>query len=86
MRPWLKHKKDKCDSCGFVPQHPCQLDVDHIDANKNNNDPGNLRTLCANCHRLKTQLGRDWDKAHPASVYWRRDIECKTSVSSHTTP
>lgn len=25
-----------------------------------NNDPSNLRTLCANCHRLKTALAEDW--------------------------
>jgi 5-methylcytosine-specific restriction endonuclease McrA len=31
-----------------------QLDVDHIDGNHRNNNPENLQTLCANCHRLKT--------------------------------
>ena len=50
------YKKDKCENCGFVPMHPCQLDVDHIDGNKHNNDINNLRTLCANCHRLKTYI------------------------------
>ena len=49
-----KHKKDTCERCGFVPEDPCQLDVDHIDENHNNGDPSNLQTLCANCHRLKT--------------------------------
>lgn len=52
------HKKDKCSFCGFVPVHPCQLDVDHIDNNHKNNDPSNLQTLCANCHRLKTHVNR----------------------------
>lgn len=47
-------KKDKCELCGFNPINSCQLDVDHIDGNKFNNDPQNLQTLCANCHRLKT--------------------------------
>lgn len=52
-------KKDKCDMCGFIPKHKCQLDVDHIDGNHNNNNKDNLQTLCANCHRLKTFLNND---------------------------
>lgn len=59
---WRKHIKDKCEKCGFVPEHICQLDVDHIDQNKSNNDPCNLMTLCANCHRLKT-----WKERQPAA-------------------
>lgn len=27
-------KKNKCEKCGFVAEHHCQLDVDHIDGNK----------------------------------------------------
>lgn len=52
------HKKDKCERCGFVPEHLCQLDVDHIDNNHKNNDLANLMTLCANCHRLKSLQAR----------------------------
>lgn len=54
-----KYKKDKCEKCGFVPMHTCQLDVDHIDGMRSNNDSSNLQTLCANCHRLKTLLNND---------------------------
>jgi len=61
-RPYLAHRGDKCEKCGFVPEHECQLDVDHIDGDNANNDPGNLQTLCANCHRLKTYLSKDWRK------------------------
>lgn len=53
------YKKDSCERCGFIPEHPCQLDVDHIDGNKQNNLENNFQTLCANCHRLKTQLNKD---------------------------
>jgi 5-methylcytosine-specific restriction endonuclease McrA len=58
-KPYRKHKKDVCKSCGFVPEHPIQLDVDHIDGNHSNNDESNLQTLCANCHRLKTYINQD---------------------------
>jgi hypothetical protein len=61
LRPWILHKKSVCFRCGFVPEDPCQLDVDHIDGNNSNNDPSNYQTLCANCHRLKTQQNKDWE-------------------------
>lgn len=51
-----RYKKHFCEFCGFKPVHSCQLDVDHIDGNRKNNDVENLQTLCANCHRLKTHL------------------------------
>ena len=35
-----------------------QLEVDHIDENKHNDNPKNLQTLCACCHRMKTKYYR----------------------------
>ena len=58
-KPYAKYKKDYCEVCGFVAVHPAQLDVDHIDGEHFNNEPSNLQTLCANCHRLKTILNGD---------------------------
>jgi hypothetical protein len=56
---YTRFKKDYCEECGFVAIHRVQLDVDHIDGNHMNNDESNLQTLCANCHRLKTQVNSD---------------------------
>lgn len=53
---YKRHKKDTCELCGFIPINKCQLDVDNIDGNRNNNEEYNLQTLCANCHRLKSYL------------------------------
>ena len=60
-RPYRIHLKESCEMCGFIPQHEVQLDVDHIDGNSNNSDPSNLQTLCANCHRLKTYINKDYE-------------------------
>lgn len=46
-------KGDVCERCLFKAEHSCQLDVHHRDGNFRNNDPANLETLCANCHRLE---------------------------------
>jgi len=54
MEPYRAVKADCCQACGFIALDPCQLDVDHKDNDKNNNDVTNLWTLCVNCHRLKT--------------------------------
>jgi 5-methylcytosine-specific restriction protein A len=52
-------KESSCEMCGFVAVIPQQLDIDHIDGNHSNEDPGNLQTLCANCHRFKTYINKD---------------------------
>ncbi len=53
---YRKYKKDICERCAFIPEHRCQLDVHHINGNHRNNDPNNLITLCANCHRLEHKI------------------------------
>lgn len=58
-RPWDFYRRAHCERCGFVPEHDCQMTVDHIDGNKLNNDPDNFQTLCANCHNLKSYLNKD---------------------------
>jgi 5-methylcytosine-specific restriction endonuclease McrA len=43
---------DVCVRCGFKAVDIRQMDVHHKDGNHQNDDPANLETLCANCHRL----------------------------------
>lgn len=57
-KKWKKAKhrrfaKPGCERCGFIPRHMCQMDVHHKDRNHKNNNPDNLETLCALCHRLE---------------------------------
>lgn len=49
---YRKFLKDKCERCGFIPEHRKQMDIHHKDKNHSNNEESNLQTLCANCHRL----------------------------------
>jgi 5-methylcytosine-specific restriction endonuclease McrA len=59
-KPYAKYKKDYCEHCKFKALDGCQLDIDHIDGDHKNNKKNNLRTLCSNCHRLKTKLNKDY--------------------------
>ena len=63
------YKGDYCVECGFIPQHKCQLDVDHINGDGTDHRPENLQTLCANCHRLKTYDQRHLYKEQSKDYY-----------------
>ncbi len=53
-------KKLRCDRCGFSSPHHQQFDVFHIDGNLNNCRYNNLKTVCANCHRILRSLPINW--------------------------
>ena len=67
----VSDKKSYCENvdgrlgfiCSTKIHNRTQLDIDHIDGVKSNNDRDNLQTLCACCHRMKTLLERHsfWD-------------------------
>ena len=58
-KQYQKHPKPRCVMCGFIPEDPCQIDIDHIDGNHKNHSKDNLQALCANCHRLKTKRNKE---------------------------
>ena len=60
--PYRQHKKNNCEDpdCTATILYSCQLTVDHIDGNRNNNDESNLMTLCHNCHALKSFRNNDY--------------------------
>lgn len=45
-KQYRKHKKDRCEVCGTTSE----LQVHHIDFDRENNSPDNLITLCQTCH------------------------------------
>lgn len=53
-------KTQECNSCGIRPENKADLDVDHIDGDRSNNDIQNLQTLCKPCHKDKTKRQEDW--------------------------
>lgn len=52
-----KFRADACEKCGTTEK----LHVHHEDRDPSNNDPTNLRTLCASCH-LKLHWSEDRDQ------------------------
>ncbi len=60
---WYKagyKKRVRCELCGFRARHQQQLDVYHVDGNRNNVSGYNLKTICANCQRLKSTQDLGW--------------------------
>ena len=53
-------KKTQCENCGFKAKEMTQLNVYFIDGNQKNCDPLNLKTICANCQRLKSTQELGW--------------------------
>jgi hypothetical protein len=66
-RPWLAHRGDECEMCGYRPFFKRSLDIHHRDSDKSNNEPDNLMTVCASCHRelegFLHETGGDYLKA-----------------------
>ena len=53
-------KKTRCELCAFKSSATVQMDVYHVDGNRNNVSIYNLKTICANCQRLKSTQDLGW--------------------------
>jgi len=73
MHPYKKYRKTYCENAkgphaGWllfkcttkIVMPNLQLDTDHLDGNPNNNEEGNLMTLCKCCHAIKTNIFMDY--------------------------
>lgn len=50
----LRERGRRCENCMLNEWlgEPITIEMDHIDGDRTNNDPNNLRLLCPNCHSL----------------------------------
>lgn len=60
---FLLNKKNKCEECGFVAEDKCQLDIVYKDENKKNKTKSNMKTLCANCNRIRRKKLKEKEKS-----------------------
>jgi len=64
---WQRQRKAICELCDYRPLFLGSLDIHHRDGDRENNDPMNLMTLCATCHREMEgaihDLDGNWEKA-----------------------
>jgi 5-methylcytosine-specific restriction endonuclease McrA len=60
----ILNKKDYCEKCGGTEK----LQVDHIDANRSNNELSNLQTLCQDCHHKKSKANNDFRRKNEAML------------------
>ena len=54
-----KYPTDNCEICGVANDGNGNIDRDHIDGNRSNNDFSNLQALCKDCHKTKTVANGD---------------------------
>ena len=61
----LAHFGNKCQRCGSTKD----LELHHIDGNRENNNPSNLILLCLKCHRYKFHNWGNTEKRTTVQIY-----------------
>ena len=57
----MRERGHECEACHHTDWmgEPIMIEMDHVDGDRFNNDPTNLRLLCPNCHaQTRTWRGR----------------------------
>ena len=49
-----------CVRCGYEPKRLSDIEIDHIDGNRQNGAKENLQTLCKKCHSIKTIENKEY--------------------------
>lgn len=64
INPLIKLRGRKCEKCGIEEWfgQPINLEIHHIDGDRNNNDFKNLQLLCPNCHSYTPNFRRKNEK------------------------
>jgi 5-methylcytosine-specific restriction enzyme A len=63
IRPGALIREPLCRFCTDAGRTTPATEVDHIDGNSRNNDPGNLRALCRPCHSARTARDQGFARA-----------------------
>ena len=55
IRPAQLERQPLCEHCLERGIRTAATDVDHVDGDNTNDEPGNLQSLCHSCHSIKTE-------------------------------
>lgn len=72
LAPLIKLRGRKCENCGAEEWlgQPINLEIHHIDGNRNNNDLSNLQLLCPNCHSYTDNFRKKKEKVEiPENIF-----------------
>lgn len=73
----------KCDMCGLSTwlDKPIKFEIDHIDGDNKNNDRGNLKALCPNCHsQTDTWRGNNKNKSKVSDLELIESLKKSPSI------
>lgn len=93
MNNWdyKKYRKDYCENidsrlgfkCTTTIINPLwQIEVDHKDGDRTNNEPQNLQSLCSCCHKYKTMINEENLPKHKRKNYVLKEYEVLLSKLS----
>ncbi|MDH3600675.1 MAG: reverse transcriptase domain-containing protein [Candidatus Tectomicrobia bacterium] len=77
----LKQQKGRCSYCGQYFQHDDQLEVDHINGDRNNSRYSNLQALHVHCHNAKTREKKEYLPIGKRDKHHNTEERCEGKLS-----